>query len=119
MGGAVAGLGGQTPVLEPNAGFCSYRWEEVVMFDGRPSSLTYIVLGVAELSLPFKGGIMVPSTDILVPVTSFPDGTLWAGFEIPTGLPAFSLWWQFWIKDPAGVFGWAATNGLRADIPAF
>jgi len=35
----------------------------------------------------------------------------------PAGGSGASLWLQFWITDPGGVKGRAASNALKADIP--
>jgi hypothetical protein len=36
----------------------------------------------------------------------------------PSGVPSgFSIYLQYWIEDPTGPFGFAASNALRAQTP--
>jgi hypothetical protein len=72
-------------------------------------------------NIPFEGGVLVP--DVTPPgffVTLFTDGT--GGFVIqetwPQGIPSgFELYLQYWMLDPAGVFGWSGSNALKATAP--
>ena len=77
------------------------------------------VLGLAQLSAPFKGGVLVPSPDLIVgPVPLDGVGSLSTTFAWPAGLPTGTeLFWQTWISDVAGPIGFAATNGLRSTTP--
>jgi len=83
------------------------------------NSSAALVIGLAALGAPFKGGTMVPRPDVLV--TGLPtDGS--GGFVVgapwPPGLPAgFSTWYQLWIIDAAGPLGFSASNALRATTP--
>jgi len=60
--------------------------------------------------------VLVPALDLLLPfVTDGAGSTVLAG-TLPVALPAdVELVMQGWIVDPAGVHGFAATNGVRAD----
>jgi YVTN family beta-propeller protein len=82
-----------------------------------------LVIGASLLNLPFKGGTMVPDTDLLIfglPVLASPSGA--AGFSqlsatwpaLPSGI---SIYLQAWISDPAGPFGFAASNAVRGITP--
>ena len=78
----------------------------------------YLVAGVSQLSAPFKGGVLVPDVDLLVPFTPVfsPDVDLDATW--PAGIPSgASVWFQAWQAQPGGPLGWAATNGLEAITP--
>jgi len=79
----------------------------------------YLVLGFGALGLPFKGGTLHPAPDIviagLVPPAS---GSVTLPITWPSGLPGgFPLVAQVWIPDGAGVFGFAATQGVRGEVP--
>jgi ligand-binding sensor domain-containing protein len=83
------------------------------------SAATTLVIGLSNVSAPFKGGVMVPNLDVLLPGL-FTDGagSLMLSATWPSGLPSgFSLFHQAWITDPAGPAGWAATNGLLSTTP--
>ncbi|MCB9899687.1 MAG: VCBS repeat-containing protein [Planctomycetes bacterium] len=83
-----------------------------------PSGLAAFVIGGDLLGMKFRGGMLVPSPDVIVwglPVD--PTGRLvttgvWPG--TPSGLTFFVQWW---IADPGGPQGWAASPGLRVRVP--
>jgi hypothetical protein len=85
----------------------------------RPGALSTLVLGLSELALPLKGGVLVPAADVLVaglPIAG--DGTLSIVDSWPTGLPAgVPFWIQFWVVDPARPNGVSATGGVRGRTP--
>jgi hypothetical protein len=82
------------------------------------SATAWLVLGLTELSLPFKGGVMVPTPDIILGYSTDGAGlfdlvTVW-----PAGVPAGTeTWAQFWIADAQGPAGFAASNGLKLTTP--
>ena len=84
----------------------------------RPVAAGSWILGLSEVLVPFKGGVMVPELDLLLPfVTDAAGSTVLSGAQ-PVALPMDTeLVMQGWIADPAGVHGFAATNGVGADAP--
>jgi hypothetical protein len=75
------------------------------------------VIGLAKASLPFKGGVLVPSPDVVVPLATGPAGTFALPFVWPAGIPGgLQLWFQTWIQDAAAVAGFAASNGPQATV---
>jgi len=82
--------------------------------NAKPGAPAHLVVGVGLLGLPFKGGVMLPtvglvlsglavgSTGGLTLVTTWPGG-------VPAGTPVVMQWW---IQDPAGPAGFAASNAL-------
>lgn len=102
----IPNLAGGGPLIEGSAARLSLRGFQ-------DAATTYLVLGVIDISLPFKGGTLVPSPDI---VLSFPvdaEGATdllfpWVG--IPAGL---ALYAQVWTQDPGGALGWSASNALE------
>lgn len=83
--------------------------------NARPLAQAYQILGLSELSLPFKGGILVPKLDLLIgPVLVSLAGTVGYTSTWPVGIPAGApTWWQWWIVDTAGPAGFSATNGVK------
>jgi hypothetical protein len=80
-----------------------------------PSAPVAFVLGLSELSAPFKGGVLGPSPDLIVfGLLSDASGGLQLAAPWPVLAPATTLWFQFWIEDAVGPFGWAASNTLSA-----
>jgi hypothetical protein len=86
--------------------------------DARESATTALFLGTSALEAPFKGGTLVPLPTLAVVLTTNAAGELTLGATWPANIPAgTSVWLQAWIVDPAGVYGWAATNALKATQP--
>lgn len=78
-----------------------------------------LVFGYAELGLPFKGGVLGPTPDVLLfglPVG--PGGDLPLSTSWPAGTPSdVAAFYQYWIADPAGAAGFSASNTLRSVTP--
>jgi hypothetical protein len=86
--------------------------------DARPNAAITHFVGLGTLYAPFKGGTLVPTVDLINSgLTTDTDGTLvlsgtW--IPAPSGL---QLYLQFWLADPAGPKGLAASNALRMTLP--
>ncbi len=80
-----------------------------------PSTLAVLVIGLTQVDVPFKGGTLVPGTDILLGLGTDTFGSFKLTAPWPTGVPSdFSLWAQAWITDAAGPVGFSATNAVTA-----
>jgi len=77
---------------------------------------TTLVVGLTSASTPFKGGVLVPSPDVLITgLQTDVAGTqslsgLWPGGVPPGTVTVF----QYWIVDQVAPQGLAASNGLSA-----
>jgi hypothetical protein len=101
------------------------------LIGGDPVSLTlgnalenttaYLVIGIADLSLPFKGGVLVPDPSppgLYVPLPTGAAGTIGLAGVWPLGFPSgFVSYYQWWIVDAAGPKGFSASNALSATTP--
>jgi len=87
----------------------------VTLAQARANALAALVIGTRNTGVFFKGGVLVPSLDLVL-FTKLPaSGALALPFTWPAGIPAgFSILFQYWIKDPGAIQGWASTNGLAA-----
>ena len=85
----------------------------------RPNTPVLLVIGYSALNLPFSGGTLVPSLDfILAGFSTSPAGALTLAGPFAAGVPAgFSFYAQYWIPDPLGVQGFAASNALLLTAP--
>ena len=72
-----------------------------------------LFLGLSQLGVPFKGGLLVPSPDVLVIIPTSNDGEIDINAVWPAGVTGGELWLQYWIQDPGGVYGFAASNGIK------
>jgi hypothetical protein len=86
--------------------------------NAKENALAGLVLGTSATFQPFKGGIMVPSPDLLVILATNAAGEI----SLQTTLagsppPGTTLFVQYWIQDPAGPLGFAASNALSQTAP--
>ncbi len=90
----------------------------VSLSNANPGATAWYVLGFTQLGAPFKGGVMVPDVNALAPFALTPFGSLAFAYTWPAGVPSgFSTFHQFWIVDPAGPFGFAASNAVQGTTP--
>jgi hypothetical protein len=86
---------------------------------GKSNGTATLVIGLGLLLLPFKGGTLVPTPDIVIgglPLNA--AGALALSAPWPAGIPSgLSFCFQHWIPDAAGPGGFAASNGLLATTP--
>src|SRR5690606_39796953 len=73
------------------------------------------VIGLSQINVPFEGGTMVPSLNIILNVATNGAGTFTLPANWPNGIPAgTSVYMQCWVTNPAGTMVDGASNGLRA-----
>ena len=83
-----------------------------------PDAPLLVVVGLAEASLPFKGGVLVPAPDVLVAGLST-DAI--GGLDLQAGWPAgvpvgTTLLLQAWLTDARGPDGLSATTAVRGTV---
>ncbi len=80
-----------------------------------PSKPGALFLSPNALYAPFKGGVLVPGTELLVTLVSPPSGSLPLALPVtgsfPSGVVGYA---QEWFKDTGP--GYAATNGVRFEL---
>ena len=78
-----------------------------------------LVVGLAPLKHPFKGGLLVPSPDLIIPLLANDAGGVSLAWDSwPTGLASgttFEL--QAWVVDATGPKGLTATNAVHGSTP--
>ena len=89
------------------------------LLNGLPGAPATLVLGFSAAFLPHKGGVMVPSPDLLFPGFAINGaGAFTLSGTWPAGMPSgASGYLQWWFKDAAGPTPKAATSGLRFTTP--
>ena len=117
VGAGLAGIAG-VPLID-GAGPLTAGSPLVLSLDAaKPASTAWLVIGLSALKAPFKGGVMIPKPDITVALPTGALGALDVPATWPAGLPSgFVLWFQWWVQDPAGPAGFAASRGLRGTTP--
>ncbi len=117
LGQGKAGVSG-VPQLAGTGTLVANTPNQLDLTNAAPSAGATLVFGLSALNAPFKGGTMVPSVLLLVPMASGPGGTVSLPFVLSPGVPAgLGLHFQFWISDGAASFGLSASNGLLGLTP--
>lgn len=117
LGSGLAGTYG-VPELTGTGSLLPGTTVQIALGRAREWSLSWMIVGMSAVFVPFKGGTLAPSPHLIVPM--FTDGlgmieldALW-----PAGVPSdTSVFLQFWIVDQVGPKGYAASNGLEARTP--
>ena len=80
------------------------------------SGLVTLVAGLVRIDLPFRGGVLVPAPDLVVPgFVSDASGSFEAGFLLPHNVPmGTDFYLQGWATEPLSPTGLVSTNGLQA-----
>jgi len=83
------------------------------------NSTAGLVLGLQNISVPFKGGTLVPSPDqLFLGLPTGPQGEIPLTIQVPPVVPpGVALFLQYWITDPAGPRGYAASNAVTVTTP--
>jgi hypothetical protein len=77
------------------------------------------VAGSSTQFHPFKGGVLVPSANLVVSgLLTDSQGRIELGGLWPAGVPSgVQIWIQAWVVDNGGVAGFAASNAVLATTP--
>jgi hypothetical protein len=118
LGRGLAGADG-TPVFSPAGELTAGSTYEWSIEHAAPSTAVTLVIGLGELGAALKGGVLVPTPDILVAgLSTDANGELLIGGSWPAGLPSgASVFFQGWIADATGPVGFSATHGVSATLP--
>ena len=86
--------------------------------DGDPFAPAFLVAGASALHVPFKGGLLMPKLDLLVPLVLDGSGKLDVQSTWPAGIPSGTpLWLQAWLPDDDGIAGYVASATLAIVPP--
>lgn len=119
VGGGVPNLAGVMPRLTANGSLLPLSDGSLHVDQALGNAACTLIIGLSELSLPFKGGTLVPNPLWLISLVLNAQGKLdlaWGSWP-PAVPPGTSLWFQAWVKDVQSVAGFTATNGLTATVP--
>ncbi len=86
---------------------------------GSPGAAVFLVLGLSEASVPFKGGVLVPQPDFVLSLPALDaEGELELSAAWPAGVPAdTTAALQIWRPEPGAPSGFAATNAIGLRTP--
>jgi hypothetical protein len=113
----LAGTAG-VPLLAGSGAPQPGQFTTLALSQARPLSPAPLVVGVSAIHAPFKGGVMVPHPDAVFTLGTDGLGTVSVGGRWPANLPSGTqVWAQWWVVDPAGPAGFAASNALKTTEP--
>ncbi len=79
---------------------------------------TILVIGASPICRPLAGGMLVPSPDILIPLTTDAAGSwTWSQTLPATTPPGTPTYFQVWWAESGGPQGRASSNALSATSP--
>ena len=117
LGNALAGSSG-TPSLTAAGKLLAGELVTFSLASAKPLAPSALVIGITIANAPFKGGTLVPQPLLLLPFTTTPLGTSELAAPWPAGVPADTqAFLQWWILDPAGPAGYAASSALQLLSP--
>lgn len=118
LGGGVAGWFG-VPSLTASGSLAGGSGLTVTLGSALPGSSTTLVFGLNLLSFPLKGGLLIPSPDVIVPGLQVDaNGNNAITSTWPTGIPGgIAFYLQHWVQDATAPFGAAGSNGVQGVTP--
>lgn len=117
-GAGSPGTGGLVPTLSGSGPLSSGSNNLIQLDQALSGSSAWLVVGLSQLDVPFRGGMLLPSPDlILKPLPISGAGELSLPFTLSAGLPAgLPLFLQFWVQDAGGFASVASSNGLLGEV---
>ena len=117
LGQSLAGAAG-APYLEATGSLADGTQVTLSLEEAAPSAPAWFVAGLTSLDAAFKGGVLVPALDVLVPLVTDAAGRLSLVGSWPLGLPTgTTLFTQCWVQDAGGPAGFAASNAQLGTTP--
>lgn len=117
LGFGLAGTNG-VPTLTGAGSLHAGTSYSLALANARQNATAFLVLGIAQINQPFAGGTLVPRVDSYLILPTDSAGELSIAGVVPGGVASGAdLYVQYWIVDPAGPFGKAASNALRGTTP--
>ena len=117
LGSGLAGTGGSSE-LYALEGIESLGTTSFHLRGAPPTVPGAHVIGINESYLPLFGGLLVPSTELLIPFFSDVNGEAIMVRSWPANLPGgLDVRVQSWFFDPGGPQSFACSNALGAQWP--
>jgi hypothetical protein len=117
LGNALPGSNG-APILLADGTLIVGEPYSVSLKNGLPNGAGKLFVGLTPLFAPFKQGVMVPRPDVFFgPVPLDATGSVSFGGAFPPGASGATIWLQWWLPESGGPVGWAASSGVRAQVP--
>jgi hypothetical protein len=91
----------------------------LLVTDGLPGNDLYVIAGIQRQLTPFKGGMLVPSPDVLITgLTLDEQGELVVPLlDLELLPPLMLIYVQGWMPDAGNTQGFSATNAIGIVVP--
>jgi hypothetical protein len=117
QGQALAGVNGD-PILQGSGDLSFGSSNSVDVSNAAPSATAGYIVGLSAISVPFKGGTLVPAPDIIIVLATDGSGEMALPFTMSAGVPSGTeIYVQVGIQDAAAVHGVALTNAVLGVTP--
>ena len=117
LGGGLPGTGGP-PSLDAVGSLADGTQLTLSVQGAAANASAVLVAGLGTIDAPFKGGVLVPALDVLLPLVTNAQGRVDLVATLPAGLPVGTpVALQAWIADAGGPAGFAATNAQLGTTP--
>ncbi|MFT7462200.1 MAG: hypothetical protein ACI9EF_000538 [Pseudohongiellaceae bacterium] len=103
---------GAVPAIECIGGFSSGTTNSLDLSNAPASSSAFLILGFTSLRAPFKGGILGPSPDQILPFITSASGTITLPYVLPTVPAGIQLWTQYWVQDAGVPSGFTSSDTM-------
>lgn len=113
LGMGTPGGFGFTPLLAGQGSLCAGDPVTLTLSMANKSSNAYLVIGFTLANTPFKGGVLVPSTELVIYGIQTRKGIVVLDGTWPPGV-TIPIYFQYWVQDSNGPAGYSASNGLVA-----
>ena len=112
-GPGLAGAGGE-PVLKPGGPLSPGSVLHLDLFDSKALAPAMLFAGLDALNAHFKGGVLVPSPDLVFLHTTDIAGAIDFGGPWPPGLPGgVTFYAQYWVLDATGPKGFTSSQAVK------
>jgi glyoxylase-like metal-dependent hydrolase (beta-lactamase superfamily II) len=117
LGQSLAGARG-APHLQPMGSLADATQFVLDVQGAAPSAAGLLFAGFSDLSKGFKGGVLVPAPNLLMPVITDSAGSVALTGLWPAGVPQGSTFYaQFWVFDGSAPMLFAASNAELGVTP--
>lgn len=119
LGLGLAGTGGLTPQLSGTGTLLPSTPLGLTLGNALPDSLAWLFIGGSRHDHPFRGGVLVPSHELIIPA-QLVDGSgeiIIASTMPAVGVSGQTYYFQYWVVDPGAPFGLSASNAIRGTAP--
>ncbi len=117
LGGGLAGVAG-IPSLAGAGTLQAGSPVSITLSGAANGAAAAVVFGLTTINAPFKGGTLVPQTDVVIVLATSGAGGLAVAGAFPAGVPSGTdLFVQAVVADASGVKGFALSHALQGVTP--